>query len=54
LRDRESDRSKGYGYIEFEDLDSLKAALEMSGEVSKKRKKGVWLGGVDWGLYVTN
>ncbi|KAI8093041.1 uncharacterized protein BX664DRAFT_384525 [Halteromyces radiatus] len=37
LRDRESDRSKGYGYIEFEDLDSLKAALELSGESLQNR-----------------
>jgi RNA recognition motif-containing protein len=33
LRDRNTDRSKGFGYIEFEDLDSLKDALELNGEV---------------------
>ena len=32
LRDRETERSKGFGYIEFEDLDSLKGALALSGE----------------------
>ncbi|ORY98094.1 hypothetical protein BCR43DRAFT_490865 [Syncephalastrum racemosum] len=32
LRDRDEQRSKGFGYVEFEDLDSLKAALELSGE----------------------
>lgn len=32
LRDRETDRSKGFGYIEFEDLDSLKRSLELNGE----------------------
>ncbi|KAI8331349.1 hypothetical protein BC941DRAFT_438930 [Chlamydoabsidia padenii] len=37
MRDRESDRSKGYGYIEFEDLDSLKAALELNGEPLQNR-----------------
>ncbi|KAG2218588.1 hypothetical protein INT45_013642 [Circinella minor] len=31
LRDRD-ERSKGFGYVEFEDLDSLKGALELSGE----------------------
>lgn len=32
LRDRETDRSKGFGYVEFEDLESLKGALALSGE----------------------
>ncbi|KAI7893865.1 uncharacterized protein EV154DRAFT_500290 [Mucor mucedo] len=32
LRDRETDRSKGFGYIEFDDLESLKRALELNGE----------------------
>ncbi|KAI8874730.1 RNA-binding domain-containing protein [Backusella circina FSU 941] len=32
LRDRNTDRSKGFGYIEFEDVDSLKGALELNGE----------------------
>ncbi|KAJ2962510.1 hypothetical protein NQZ79_g2372 [Umbelopsis isabellina] len=32
LRDRETDRPKGYGYIEFEDQESLKSALTLSGE----------------------
>ncbi|CAO3623513.1 unnamed protein product [Cunninghamella blakesleeana] len=31
FRDRDG-RSKGFGYVEFEDLDSLKAALELTGE----------------------
>ncbi|CAO3609781.1 unnamed protein product [Cunninghamella echinulata] len=31
FRDREG-RSKGFGYVEFEDLESLKDALELSGE----------------------
>ncbi|KAI8147302.1 hypothetical protein BJV82DRAFT_595032 [Fennellomyces sp. T-0311] len=31
LRDRD-ERSKGFGYVEFEDLESLKGALEMTGE----------------------
>ncbi|ORE04960.1 RNA-binding domain-containing protein [Rhizopus microsporus var. microsporus] len=32
LRDRQTERPKGFGYVEFEDLDSLKKALEFSGE----------------------
>lgn len=32
LRDRD-EKSKGFGYVEFEDLESLTRALEMSGEV---------------------
>jgi translation initiation factor 4B len=32
LRDRNTERSKGFAYVEFEDLDSLKGALELSGE----------------------
>jgi RNA recognition motif-containing protein len=32
VRDRESERSKGFGYVEFDDLESLKGALELSGE----------------------
>jgi RNA recognition motif-containing protein len=35
LRDRETDRPKGFGYIEFEDLESLKQALTLTGEVNK-------------------
>ncbi|CDS03401.1 hypothetical protein LRAMOSA00803 [Lichtheimia ramosa] len=31
LRDRD-ERSKGFGYVEFEDLESLKGALELTGE----------------------
>ncbi|KAI7864685.1 hypothetical protein BDF14DRAFT_1832697 [Spinellus fusiger] len=31
LRDRD-ENSKGFGYVEFDDLDSLKGALELSGE----------------------
>ncbi|KAI8988271.1 hypothetical protein BDF20DRAFT_854780 [Mycotypha africana] len=31
VRDRD-ERPKGFGYVEFEDLDSLKSALELSGE----------------------
>jgi RNA recognition motif-containing protein len=33
LRDKESDRPKGFGYVEFEDLESLTKALQLSGEV---------------------
>ncbi|RIA88607.1 hypothetical protein C1645_234890 [Glomus cerebriforme] len=33
LRDKDSDRSKGFGYVEFEDLESLTKALQLSGEV---------------------
>ncbi|KAL0088323.1 hypothetical protein F4703DRAFT_1845536 [Phycomyces blakesleeanus] len=36
LRDRD-ERSKGFGYVEFEDLDSLKGALELSGESLQNR-----------------
>ncbi|KAH8553651.1 hypothetical protein BGW37DRAFT_518592 [Umbelopsis sp. PMI_123] len=32
LRDRETERPKGFGYIEFEDLESLKQALTLTGE----------------------
>ena len=32
VRDRELDRPRGFGYVEFEDLDSLKAALDLSGQ----------------------
>lgn len=32
VRDRNTDRMKGFGYVEFEDLESLKSALELSGE----------------------
>ncbi|OLL25139.1 putative RNA-binding protein sce3 [Neolecta irregularis DAH-3] len=31
LRDREDDRPKGYGYVEFSELDALKSALELNG-----------------------
>ncbi|CAO3689283.1 unnamed protein product [Umbelopsis ramanniana] len=37
LRDRETDRPKGFGYIEFEDLESLKQALTLSGEPLHQR-----------------
>ncbi|KAI9268029.1 hypothetical protein BDA99DRAFT_504673 [Phascolomyces articulosus] len=33
LRDRD-ERSKGFGYVEFEDLESLKGALELTGEAA--------------------
>lgn len=32
VKDRETERSKGFGYVEFEDIESLKGALELSGE----------------------
>uniref|UniRef100_A0A915JUZ0 RRM domain-containing protein n=1 Tax=Romanomermis culicivorax TaxID=13658 RepID=A0A915JUZ0_ROMCU len=31
IRDKETDKFKGYGYIEFEDNESLEAALQMNG-----------------------
>ncbi|BFZ55364.1 Eukaryotic translation initiation factor 4B [Savitreella phatthalungensis] len=31
LRDRETDRPRGFGYVEFEDLESLKTAVSLSG-----------------------
>ncbi|GES83664.1 RNA-binding domain-containing protein [Rhizophagus clarus] len=32
LRDKENDKPKGFGYVEFEDLESLTKALQLSGE----------------------
>lgn len=32
-----SDRPKGFGYVEFSDLDSLKKALELSGKSLNNR-----------------
>ncbi|KAI8647668.1 hypothetical protein BD408DRAFT_408302 [Parasitella parasitica] len=37
ITDRVNGRSKGFGYVEFEDVDSLKGALELSGESVKGR-----------------
>ncbi|EXX54603.1 uncharacterized protein OCT59_026205 [Rhizophagus irregularis] len=32
LRDKDNDKPKGFGYVEFEDLESLTKALQLSGE----------------------
>ncbi|KAI9277374.1 hypothetical protein BY458DRAFT_504770 [Sporodiniella umbellata] len=32
LRDRQTERSKGFAYVEFEDVESLKSAIDLSGE----------------------
>jgi hypothetical protein len=33
---------KGFGYAEFEDLDSLLSALSLNEEVKKLKSEGVW------------
>lgn len=38
IRDRE-DRPKGHGYVEFEDLASLKSALDLNGTLELKGRK---------------
>lgn len=37
-RDRETDRPRGFGHVEFEDLDSLKRALDLSGRQFQGRE----------------
>ena len=36
VRERETAKFKGYAYVEFDDIDALKSALELDGSVRKK------------------
>lgn len=36
VRERETAKFKGYAYVEFDDIDALKSALELDGSVRIK------------------
>ena len=36
VRERETAKFKGYAYVEFDDIDALKSALELDGSVRRK------------------
>ena len=37
VRERETAKFKGYAYVEFDDIDALKSALELDGSVRIKK-----------------